>query len=131
VKEQKGFNSRVSTNNDFILNSNKTLLFNLSYWYSFPGIDGIYNNKSMSSFSLAIQYLLLNRDLKISLKGDDVFRNEIQYVNSTVNNIYQESRYYFDRQSFQLSLSYKFGNKKIRGMQRETGNQEERSRTGN
>lgn len=131
VKEQKGFNSRVSTNNDFILNSNKTLLFNLSYWYSFPGIDGIYNNKSMSSFSLAIQYLLLNRDLKISLKGDDIFRNEIQYINSTVNNIYQESRYYFDRQSFQLSLSYKFGNKKIRGIQRETGNQEERSRTGN
>lgn len=131
VREQKGFNSRISTSNDFILNANKTVLFNLSYWYSFPGIDGIYNNKSMSSFSLAVQYLLMNRDLKISLRADDIFRNEVQYINSTVNQIYQESRYYFDRQSFQLAVSYKFGNKKIRGIQRETGNQDEKNRTGN
>ena len=129
--EQKGFNSRVSTSNDFVLNSNKTLLFNLSYWYSFPGIEGIYNNKSTNSFSLAIQYLLLNKDLKLSLKGNDIFKGEVQRGNSTVNTIYQENRYYFDRQFFQFSASYKFGNKKIRGIQRDTGNKDEKSRTGN
>ncbi|WP_264530521.1 outer membrane beta-barrel family protein [Flavobacterium sp. N502540] len=129
--EQKGFNSRISTSNDFTLNSSKTILFNVSYWYSFPGIDGVYNNKATNSLSLAIQYLLLNKDLKISLRGNDIFKGEVQRGNLTVNSIYQENRYYFDRQSFQLSLSYKFGNKKIRGIQRETGNGDEKGRTGN
>jgi hypothetical protein len=129
-REQKGFNSRLSTNNDFNLNANKTLLFNVSYWYSFPGIDGISTNKEMSSFSLAFQYLLWNKDLKMSLRGTDIFKTEKINSSSTVNGVYQEGKNYYDNQSFQLSVSYKFGNKKSDAMQRATGNEEERSRTG-
>lgn len=129
-KEQKGFNSRVSTSNDFNLNPTKTLLFNLSYWYSFPGIDGIYTNKSMNSLSVTIQYLLLNKDLKISLKGNDLFRTEKENISSTVNGVYQKGKYYSDSQFFKFSLTYKFGNKKIKVEQRESGNEEEKNRTG-
>lgn len=130
-REQKGFNSRLSTNNDFNLNANKTVLFNVSYWYSFPGIDGIFHNREMSSFSLAFQYLLWNKDLKISLRGTDIFKTEKINNSSTVNGVYQEGKYYYDNQSFQLSVSYKFGNKKSDAKQRVTGNEEERKRTGN
>jgi hypothetical protein len=129
--QQKGFNSTISTNNDFSFNSNRTLLFNVNYWYSFPGNDGFYKNKAMSSLSVAIQYLLLNKDLTISLKGSDIFRTEVININSRVNNVYNEGRYYRDKQAFQFSISYKFGNKKNKVEQRETGNEEERSRTGN
>jgi outer membrane receptor protein involved in Fe transport len=128
---QKGFNSMISTNNDFILNSKKTLLFNLNYWYSFPGNDGFYKNDAMSSLSLTLQYLLLDKDLTLSLKGSDIFRTEVISINSRVNDVYNEGRYYRDRQALQFSVSYKFGNKKIKTGQRETGNEEERSRTGN
>nr|WP_315254424.1 TonB-dependent receptor [uncultured Flavobacterium sp.] len=131
VQGQKGFNSRISTSNDFILNPNKTMLFNLSYWYSFPGIDGIYYRNAMNSLSLTIQYLLLNKDLKISLKGNDIFRTEKDNISSTVNGIYQEGKYYYDTQYVQLAVSYKFGNKKIKVEKRATGNEEERTRTGN
>ncbi|PWA07638.1 TonB-dependent receptor [Flavobacterium laiguense] len=129
-REQKGFNSRLSTNNDFNLNADKTLLFNVSYWYSFPGIDGISTNREMSSFSLAFQYLLWNKDLKMSLRGTDIFKTEKINSSSTVNGVYQEGKNYYDNQSFQLSVSYKFGNKKSDAKQRVTGNEEERSRTG-
>jgi Outer membrane protein beta-barrel family len=128
--EQKGFNSRISTNNDFNLNNNKTLLFNVSYWYSFPGIDGIITNKEMSSFSLALQYLLWNKDLKITIKGTDIFKTEKINQSSIVNGIYSKNKNYYDNQSFQLSVSYKFGNKKSAPKQRITGNEEERIRTG-
>lgn len=131
VQGQKGFNSRISTSNDFILNQNKTMLFNLSYWYSFPGVDGIYYRNAMNSLSLTIQYLLLNKDLKISLKGNDIFRTEKDNISSTVNGVYQEGKYYYDTQSVQLAVSYKFGNKKIKVEKRATGNEEERTRTGN
>ncbi|WP_428229087.1 outer membrane beta-barrel protein [Flavobacterium sp.] len=131
VQGQKGFNSRISTSNDLILNSNKTILFNLSYWYSFPVIDGIYHRNAMNSLSLTIQYFLLNKDLKISLKGNDIFRTEKDNISSTVNGVYQEGKYYYDTQSIQLNVSYKFGNKKIKIEKRATGNEEERIRTGN
>lgn len=131
AQAQKGFNSRISTSNDFILNKKKSWLINLNYWYSFQGINGIYNNGAMSSTSITIQYLLLNKDLKISLRGNDLFRTEKETGNSVVNGIYQNFIYYYDTQSFQLSLNYKFGNKKIKVEKRETGNEAERSRTGN
>jgi hypothetical protein len=131
AQPQKGFNSRISTNNDFILNKDKSLLMNLNYWYSFQGIDGIYKNGAMSSTSISIQYLLLDKNLKISLKGDDLFRTEKVTGNSVVNGIYQNFIYYYDTQSFQLSLNYKFGNNKIKVENRETGNEDERTRTGN
>jgi hypothetical protein len=129
-KVQNGFNSRLSTNNDFNLNTSKTVLFNVSYWYSFPGVEGIYTNKEMSSFSLAFQYLLWNKDLKISIRGTDIFKTEKIKRSSVVNGVYQEGKNYYDNQSFQLALSYKIGNKKSTPKQRTTGNEEERSRTG-
>jgi hypothetical protein len=130
TQARKGINSRVSTSNDFILNQNQTMLFNLSYWYNFAGIDGIYYRKDMNSLSITIQYLLLNKDLKISLKANDIFRTEKDNINSTVNGVYQIGMYYYDTQSIQFSISYKFGNKKIKVEKRATGNEEERSRTG-
>jgi hypothetical protein len=129
-REQKGFNSRVSSNNDFSLNPSKTLLFNLNYWYSFPSIDGIENNKAISSLSFTLQYLILKKDLKISLKVNDLFKTEIIKSNSTVNGVYQEARYYLDSRGCQLSVNYKFGNKTVKEQQREMGNDEEKRRTG-
>jgi len=128
---QSGFNSRISTANDFLLNPNKTLLLNLSYWYAFPGIIGIYDNKPMSSLSATIQYLMLNKDLKISLKGNDLLRTEKIDMSSKVNGVYQNGKYYYDTQSIQLSISYRFGSKKVKIEKREKGNESERSRTGN
>ncbi|RKR04558.1 outer membrane receptor protein involved in Fe transport [Flavobacterium sp. 90] len=131
AEAQEGFNSRISTSNDIILNKDKSLQLNLNYWYSFQGVDGIYKNGAMSSTSVTVQYMLLNKDLKISLKGNDIFRTQKVTGNSVVNGIYQNFKYYYDTQYVQLSVSYKMGNKKIKVAQRETGNEEERSRTGN
>ncbi|MEI3792073.1 MULTISPECIES: outer membrane beta-barrel family protein [unclassified Chryseobacterium] len=129
---QEGWSGRFSTSNDFILNKNKTLLFNINYWYSPKGVDGkFYNIGSMSNLSTTIQYLLLNKDLKISLKLNDILRTEKVRPNSTVNGVYQNGIYYSDNQYVQLNLSYKFGNQKIKPVKRSTGNEEERNRTGN
>lgn len=101
--------------NDFILNRDK-LLLNLNYWYSFQGIDEIHKNGTMSSTSTSIQYLLPDKNLKISLNGDNLFRTEKVTEYSVVNGIYQD---------------YKFGNNKIKVENREAGNENKRTRTGN
>lgn len=127
---RKGFNSRVSTKNDFNLNSSKTLLFNVSYWYAFRGVDGIFIILPQSNLSLAVQYLMLDKNLRMSLRVTDVFRTELDRMQTSVNGVYQDGTYYHDSQSLQLSVSYKFGNNKLKEKRRETGNQEEKNRAG-
>jgi outer membrane receptor protein involved in Fe transport len=129
--KQEGFNSTISTNNNFVLNKARTISFNLNYWYSFPGINGVFDNEAISSLSASLQFLFLNKNLRVTLRGSDIFRTEVESISTTVNNVYQEARYYYDSQSFFISVSYKFGNKDIWAKRHQTGNQEERNRTGN
>ncbi|WP_157759854.1 TonB-dependent receptor domain-containing protein [Chryseobacterium piperi] len=129
---QKGWSGRFSTNNDFILNKDKTFLFNVNYWYSPRSVDGkFYNIGAMGNLSASLQYVLMNKNLRISLKVNDILRTEKVRQSSTVNNVYQEGIYYMDNQYVQLSMSYKFGNQKIKSVKRATGNEEEINRTGN
>ncbi|WP_114903472.1 TonB-dependent receptor domain-containing protein [Kordia sp. SMS9] len=130
-EENTGFNSRISTYNDFNLNKEKTLRCNVNYWYNFANVDGIYNNRAISSLSFAIQYLLLNKNLDISLRANDIFKTQYFDYESRVNGIFQRERYYDDAQSLQLSITYKFGNNNISVATKETGNEEEKRRTGN
>ncbi|WP_281322353.1 TonB-dependent receptor domain-containing protein [Flavobacterium aestivum] len=130
TKGVEGFNLKLSTNNDFILNDKKTFLFNLNYWYVFPKTEGFVKLDASSSTSLTIQYLLLNNDLRISLKANDIFRTEKIKFNPTVNGVYQEYSLYNDSRYIQLYLNYRLGSKKAKIVNRNTGNEEERKRTG-
>ncbi|WP_294328192.1 outer membrane beta-barrel family protein [uncultured Chryseobacterium sp.] len=131
-KKQEGWSGRLSTNNDFILNKDKTFIFNVNYWYNFAGVDGkFYKTGDMSNLSATIQYLMLDKNLRISLKVNDIFRTEKIKVNSVVNGVFQRGVYYNDNQSVQLTVTYKFGSQKVKSVRRATGNEEERNRTGN
>jgi len=130
-EDQEGFNSSISTYNDFSLNRNKTLVLGVNYWYTFPGINGIFNTKSASSLSLALQLFLLNKDLNISLRGNDLFKSSAERTETTINGVFQTARYYYDNRYFLLSVSYRFGNKDISAKKHQTGNLEEMRRIGN
>ncbi|WP_337966372.1 TonB-dependent receptor [uncultured Flavobacterium sp.] len=130
TKGVEGLNLKLATNNDFVLNKKKTFLLNLNFWYAFPKTEGFVKLESSSSTAITIQYLLLNNDLKISLKGNDIFRTEKIKFAPTVNGIYQEYSIYNDSRYVQLYLNYRFGSKKAKNINRNTGNEEERKRVG-
>ncbi|MFC5979481.1 TonB-dependent receptor [Flavobacterium salmonis] len=125
-----GFYSNFSTNNDFVLNKEKTVLLNFNFQCMPVGTYGVNRLDLSSSTSLSAQYLLLNKDLKITLKANDIFKTDKMRFNSTVNGIYRDSNYYFDTQYLQLSFNYKLGSNKVNVAKRRTGNEEERVRTG-
>ena len=75
--------------------------------------------------------MLLDKDLNITLRGNDIFKTSAERTSTTVNGVFQTARYYYDSRSFQLSVSYKFGNKDISAKRHETGNEDEKGRTGN
>ncbi|WP_430412298.1 TonB-dependent receptor domain-containing protein [Kordia sp.] len=130
-EDQKGLNATISTYNDFNLNTDKTILMGVNYWYSFPGVNGIFDTKSASSLSLSLQYLLLNKNLNITVRGNDLFKTSAERTTTTVNGVFQTARYYYDSRSFSVSVSYKFGNKDIKAKKHSTGNGDEKGRTGN
>lgn len=125
---RKGINARISTYNDIDLNKSKTLLLGINFWYSFPGIDGVFKTKGASSFSPSLQYLLLNKDLNITLSVNDLFRSSAERTTTTINGVYQNSEYYYDSRSMRFSISYRFGNNNIEAKRHETGNEDEKNR---
>lgn len=126
-----GYYVNFSTNNDFVLNKEKTLLFNVYFECMPVGTWGINRLDLSSSTSVSLQYLLLNKDMRITLRGNNIFKTDQMKFNSTVNGVYRDANYYTDTRLVQLSVNYKFGNKKVNVRKRDTGNMDERARAGN
>ncbi|WP_046754925.1 TonB-dependent receptor domain-containing protein [Kordia jejudonensis] len=129
--DQEGLNARIATYNDIRLNENRTLVLGVNYWYDFPGVNGIFDTKSASSLTLAIHWFLMNKKLHLTFRGNDIFKSAAERTTTTVNGVFQRARYYYDNRAFQFSISYRFGNNNIKAKKHQTGNADERGRTGN
>lgn len=125
---KNALNTRFSTNNNFILNEDRTISISANFSYTFPGTDGFYKTSSYSQLDLALRLLLIKKLLTVSLIGNDVFRSSINTQTSEINNITIKYRNYQDLQFFRCSIVYKFGNTNIKNNQKEFGNEEENSR---
>jgi outer membrane receptor protein involved in Fe transport len=128
-KKRNGYNAYFSSNNDFTINKKKTLVLSLNYWYSLPGITGLDQVSSANSLSLAIKAYLLHKKLQLTVAGNDIFKGERYSITSYTNDTRIVYKNYYDNRSLRFTLSYKFGNQKIKVKSKETGNEEEKNRT--
>ncbi len=123
-----GFGAYFSTLNQFVFNRSKTLLGEASFWYQFPSIDGLNQNKNQYNLDLGIKMLLLNKKIQLALTVTDVLKTNQHRFNSLINNIMQEYNNYYDNRQLRLTFRYNFGNEKIKQQDRKPGNEEERRR---
>lgn len=126
-----GWNCNLSTSNNFILNPKKTISAGVNYWYSFAGVFDIYEISSSSSLDMSLSFQFLEKRLNINIYGNDLLSGQRVTARSISNNTGISFRNYYDSRNFKISLSYKFGNKKISVSQRQFGNSEEKSRVKN
>lgn len=133
IIQQKGsgWGSGFETKNTFVLNKQKTLLMDCSYWYDTPSRSLERKLSSVSSLDLSFKYLLLNKNLQLSLVCSNIFKTDMLKVNYYSNGVDQNFRQYYDTRAIRFALSYKFGNNKINVRQRKLGNQEEIQRSNN
>lgn len=127
--EQNGFTYTLTNNNSFMLNKSKTLFADLSLWYSSPNNSGLHRQESRYSVSLGMRALFMDKKLQIAANVYDLFKTSNPDIITTYNggirriaNVYNDNRY------FNLSISYNFGNQKIRSVKRQGGNDEESRR---
>lgn len=126
-----GKNISLSTSNDFSIPNNDHWAFNVSFRHAFRGTQYIFTTLPVSNLSALIQYKMLDNQLKISLQATDILKTDADRLETTVNGVFQTARYYYDRRSVSLNISYRFGNKNISARRIQTGNEEEKGRSGN
>lgn len=123
-----GWSGEFNISNDFILNSNKTLLANLNYNYTTEGVDNLDYNSSANQLDIALKWLLLDKSLIISLYANDILSSNRFTYTSFSNGIENSFRNYYDERFFRIGVIYNFG-KKFNINNRENKNQDEYNRT--
>lgn len=129
IDEQDGYSFYGSIDNTFNLNSNKTFLGELNFWYSSPSVSGVDYITESYAADLGLKWILLEKDLQIKLVFSDIFKTNQSTIRSIVNGINQEYQNYYDNRQLRLSVTYRFGNKKIRSKRKQFSNENERRRT--
>ncbi|MDR0793817.1 MAG: TonB-dependent receptor [Chitinophagaceae bacterium] len=121
----------LETQNNFILNAEKTFSLSLDYWYMFPQYYGLYKLKSLSDLGIGARALLFKKKLTVAVTSEDILKTHKTRVSSSFSGIPTMFNNYEFRQSVRLSLRYTFGNSNISGKRVNSGNAEERQRAGN
>ncbi|WP_299315160.1 TonB-dependent receptor [uncultured Aquimarina sp.] len=128
---QNGFRYYVATNNTFTLNKSKTIRSQINFWYSSPFERSLYKYEDNYKLDIALKFSLMEKSLNASLGVYDVLNTSPRQQTSFINDIKQTYIRFPSNRYFRMSLTYNFGNKKIRVRQRHFGNEDEKRRAGN
>lgn len=123
------FSANISTNNDFMLNRKRTVMLTLGFYYEFPYLSALGEADARCYMYSGIRIRLLNDGLTLSLTANDIFKTDHSKLTLKSNNIKYVYDNIPDSRYVRLSISYKFGNKKIQSEQHSVGNREERGRS--
>lgn len=136
TKFDKGFNSipkngiqlLVSSNNTFSLSQKSKILVNSRY--STAHNRGLYSVGEMFNLSIGFQHTFTNHNLKLAMFANDLFNTSaLNNYESVVGGVVQNYGQNSSNRNLLVSLTYSFGNKKIKTNNRSFGNEEERNRS--
>ena len=123
-----GWSGEFNISNDIVLNNKKTLFLNTSLWILTNGVDNLDYNSDDLQLNASIKWLLLEKNLILSLNVQDIINPRGTRYTSFSNGIKNSFRNYYDEQYFRIGLVYNFG-KKFNINSRNSKNQDEQNRT--
>ena len=128
ISTNMGYGYSFSTDNQIILNKNKTILGGINFWYNAPNKDGFTVYGESYALNLSLKCRLVENKLLLSFNYDDIFKSSSSTYSDIYNNIKGSGFNYYDVKNFKLTIQYKFGNKKITKQEKESKSIEERNR---
>ena len=103
----------------------------ISGYYSGPGVwGGVFRYEDLGSLSLGLQKKFFGDQLNVKLSVDDVFFTSYWQGYSEFDGLYSEGKGLQDSRRGSLSLSYAFGNQKVKSRRRSTGIEDAAGRVG-
>jgi outer membrane receptor protein involved in Fe transport len=114
-------------NNTFQLNKAKTFLLFVNYWNNLPSRDGFSSSKNRASLDAGVKMSFAEKALQVNLSVSDIFKQsgykgEMYFTDNT-----QTFDNYWDARRMTLSITYNFGNQKVKSNNRAV-NFEEKNR---
>ncbi len=101
---------RVSMTSNFYFNSGRNLCAQLSGWYQFPAIQGIYDIGPMANVSASFTWKPLKTSLAVIVTANDIFKTYLMAASTD----FKSQKYRFennlDVRYFGLSVQYTFNN---------------------
>ena len=122
-----GWSLESTISNDFILQKDKKLLLNIAYIAVSDGVADLDRALSFSQLDIALKLFLLNKNLQVSIIGNDILRTNKQKYIGLSNNIKTSFKNYRDLRYFRISVTYNLG-KRINVKERKIKNKEEKER---
>nr|WP_315026607.1 TonB dependent receptor [uncultured Chryseobacterium sp.] len=115
---RKGSGYDFDLQNNFSLNKSKTVQLILNYWFRLPSNFEMVHWEYTGNVTAGLKLSLMEKSLQVNLLVSDIFkqsrsRGQIFYTTGThsFNN-------YYDARRLTLSATYTFGNKKVKGADR-------------
>ena len=122
-----GFQFRFSTNNTFTLSENTSV--QADFFYQPKSSSNIYELGTMYGLSLGVKKTFLKKQLQAAIFVNDIFDSaSLNNLTSEVNGVKTIYDQNYSSRYLRFSLSYSFGNKKIKTRNRGFGNSEEQQR---
>lgn len=103
----------------------------ISGWFSGPGVwGGVFLYEPQWALNLGLQRKFFNDQMNVRLTADDIFFSSGWYGTSTFNGLQSIGNGNWDSRRVSLSISYNFGNQKVKSRKRKTGLEDEAGRIG-
>ncbi len=121
------FNYRIITQQTFTLPGDLT--GEITGYYFGPGVAGAtLEYEDFGMLGIGLQRSFFNNQLSVKLSGNDLLRTNVFRGSSDFNGLFTTLNVLRDSRRVALSLSYDFGNQKVRSRRRQTGLDEEAKR---
>lgn len=120
----KGFSSTISSNTTITLNKNRTNKLFINMFYNTPGVEEMYISKNTFMFRVGTSLSFLSKKLNINAYLTDPLNTTIARNTVNFNDFQFKNRVFNDNRSFNLSITYKFGNNKSKNNERKVDNSE-------
>ena len=115
ILAQKGYSFYYSSNNSFVLNKKQELNFLANFWHQLPSRSDNLKSYGIASLSLGLRFPVLKKKVQVSLIASDVFKGATSKGELFFSEFTQYYNNYYDNRQFSFSLTYNFGNNKVKG----------------
>lgn len=121
-----GYGGKIECNTSWMLNSSKTLIFNLRATHYFPYHDKMARYGNRTAIGCELRYLLLDNRLVISASLNDPFGWSVTRSTADYKDYTLRSKVNIHDHSVALRATWSFGGKKVNNVYRDTKERESR-----
>lgn len=107
-----------SLKNTFQLNKAKTFFLFVNYWESLPSTDGNTYQKNMGSLDAGVKMSFMNKALQMNVSVSDIFKQSRFIGDAYYSDNTQSFNNYWDARKLNISVTYNFGNQKVKSNNR-------------